>query len=86
MCFLLCADYEMSFGRVNSGTMRIFVQPGAFEPEVIAAMSEAFEAACNELKRTGQAAAVREVIAGRIVAAATACLGWSESGFPSRRR
>ena len=50
--------------------MRIFVQPGAFEPEAIAAMSEAFEAACNELHRTGRAAPMREVIAGRIVAAA----------------
>jgi len=49
--------------------MGIFVQPGAFEPEATAAMSEAFEAACNELHRTGHAV-MREVIAGRIVAAA----------------
>ncbi len=38
--------------------------------EVIAAMSEAFEAACNELHCAGHAAVMREVIAGRIVAAA----------------
>jgi len=49
-----------------------FVRPGAFEPEVIAAMSEAFEAACNELNEAGQPKVAREVIAGRIIAAARA--------------
>jgi hypothetical protein len=49
---------------------RSFIQPGAFEPEAIAAMSEAFEAACNELNEAGQPKVAREVIAGRIIAAA----------------
>jgi hypothetical protein len=49
-----------------------FLQPGAFEPEEIAAMSEAFEAACNELDELGQPKVAREVIAGRIIAAARA--------------
>jgi hypothetical protein len=46
-------------------------QPGAFDPEAIAAMSEAFEAALIELPDTGQPDAVLEIIAERIVAAAT---------------
>jgi hypothetical protein len=45
--------------------------PGAFEPEAIAAMSEAFEAACEVLREVGQPEAVREVIAKRIIVAAT---------------
>jgi hypothetical protein len=47
-----------------------FIQPGAFEPEAIAAMSEAFEAACKELDDFGQPRVAREVIARRIIAAA----------------
>ena len=50
--------------------IRSFLQPGAFEPEAIAAMGEAFDAACKELAETGQAEVAREVIAGRIIAAA----------------
>jgi len=42
-----------------------FMQPGAFEPEAIAAISEAFDAACES-----QPEVMREVIARRIVAAA----------------
>jgi hypothetical protein len=45
--------------------IRPFIQSGAFEPEVVAAMSEAFEAACNERPN-----ASRELIANRIIAAA----------------
>jgi hypothetical protein len=45
--------------------IRPFIQSGAFEPETVAAMSEAFEAACEE-----QPEAVREVIAQRIIQAA----------------
>jgi hypothetical protein len=44
------------------------MQPGAFEPETIAAMSEALEAALKELQDTRQL--VPEVIASRIIAAA----------------
>ena len=50
--------------------IRSFI-PGAFGPEAIAAMGEAFDAACKELRDAGQPHAVREVIAGRIIAAAT---------------
>jgi hypothetical protein len=49
--------------------IRSFIQPGAFDPEAIAAMKEAFEAALKELQDTGQRVA-RDVIAGRIIAAA----------------
>jgi hypothetical protein len=41
------------------------LQPGAFVPEVVAVMGQAFEDACNK-----HPAASREVIAHRIVAAA----------------
>jgi hypothetical protein len=49
-----------------------FLQPGAFEPELIAAMSEACEAACNELQNAGRPQVSREAIATRIIAAARA--------------
>jgi hypothetical protein len=45
------------------------MSPGAFEPEAITAMSEAFETAC-QLHATGQHEVVREVIARRIIIAA----------------
>jgi hypothetical protein len=47
-----------------------YFQPGAFGPEAIGAMSEAYEAALKELQDTSPANAVREAIAGRIIAAA----------------
>jgi hypothetical protein len=50
--------------------IRSFIQPGAFDPEAIAAMSKAFEAALKELQDTGQRTVARDVIAGRIIAAA----------------
>ena len=50
--------------------IRSFTQPGAFDPEAIAVMSEAFEAACKELDEVGQPKVAPEVIAGRIIAAA----------------
>jgi hypothetical protein len=67
--------------------IRSFIGPGAFDPEAIAVMSEAFEAALKALHDTGQPNVVREVIAGRIIAAAklgerdpvrlrTAALSW----------
>jgi len=49
---------------------RSFVQSAAFELETIAAMTEAFEAACQELDDTGQPELVLEVIVDRIIAAA----------------
>ena len=49
---------------------RSFVQSAAFELETIAAMTEAFEAACKELHDTGQPPIVYEVIAKRIIDAA----------------
>jgi hypothetical protein len=48
-----------------------FIKYGAFEPEAIAAMSEAFDAACQELHDRGQPEIVREVIAERIIQRAT---------------
>jgi len=50
--------------------IRPFIQPGAFDPEAVAAMSEAFEAARNELNEAGQPKVAPEVIATRIIAAA----------------
>jgi hypothetical protein len=50
---------------------RSFIGPGAFDPEAIAAMSEAFEAALTQLHAAGQPNVAPEVIAGRIIAAAT---------------
>jgi hypothetical protein len=47
-----------------------FMRPGAFDAEVVAAMSEAFDAACEKLGDTDQPEVTREVIAGRIIAAA----------------
>jgi hypothetical protein len=48
-----------------------FVKVGLFEPDVIAVMSEAFEAACQALDDTGQPEVVLEIIAERIFAAAS---------------
>jgi hypothetical protein len=50
--------------------IRSFIGPGAFGPEEIAAVSEAFEAALKELHDTGQPNVVREIVALRIIAAA----------------
>jgi hypothetical protein len=50
--------------------IRPFVEPGAFDPEAIAAMSEALEAALNKLGDIDQPEVVREIIAGRIIAVA----------------
>jgi hypothetical protein len=44
---------------------------GVFEPEATAAMSEAFEAACEELHCTSQPDVVRELIATLVIAAAS---------------
>lgn len=43
---------------------------GVFEPEAIAAMGAAFDAACEEFHCASQPEAVRELIATLIVAAA----------------
>jgi hypothetical protein len=48
-----------------------FMVPGAFEPDAVAAMSEALEAACEVLQDAGECEVMREIIAKRIVAAAT---------------
>jgi hypothetical protein len=53
-------------------SIRSFVKPGAFfGPEAIAVMSEALEAACKALDDTGQPQIVREIIAQRIIEAAS---------------
>lgn len=58
-------------GEVAAMPTHSFMVPGAFEPEAVAAMSEAFEAACEVLQDAGQPEVVREMIAKRIIAAAT---------------
>jgi hypothetical protein len=50
--------------------IRALALPGAFEPEAIGAMSEALDAACEKLGDTDRPELAREVIAGRIIAAA----------------
>jgi hypothetical protein len=62
--------HRKCFAAVADGGILIypFMQPGAFEPETIAAMSEALEAALKELQDTRQL--VPEVMASRIIAAA----------------
>jgi hypothetical protein len=50
--------------------IRSFIAPGAFDPETIAAISEVLEAACERVGDTNQPEVAREVIAGRIIAAA----------------
>jgi hypothetical protein len=50
--------------------IRTFIQSGAFDPEAIAAMTEAFDAACEMLGDIQEPEVRREVIAGRIIAAA----------------
>jgi hypothetical protein len=52
-------------------SIRSFVKAGLFEPDAIAVMSEAFEAACEALNDTGQPRVVLEIIAERICAAAS---------------
>ena len=51
-------------------SIQSFVKPGEFEPEALATMSEAFEAALKELHDAGQPNVVPEAVAGRIIAAA----------------
>jgi hypothetical protein len=51
-------------------SIRSFVEPGGFDPEAIATMCEALEAALKELQGTGELEVVRERIATRIIAAA----------------
>jgi hypothetical protein len=59
-------------GEVVAMPIRSSLNPGVFfEPEVISLMSEALEAACKVLRDAGQPTVVREVIAGRIIAAAS---------------
>ena len=52
--------------------IRPIIGGAAFEPELIAAMSEALEAACKELQDAGRSEVVRDAIAVRIIAAARA--------------
>jgi hypothetical protein len=47
------------------------LEQGAFGPEATGAMGEAFEAACKELHDGGEPKVRREVIARRIIAAAS---------------
>jgi hypothetical protein len=49
---------------------RSLMPPGAFEPELIAAMTDAFEAACKALDDTCLSEGLREQIARQIITAA----------------
>jgi hypothetical protein len=49
----------------------LFTEQGAFGPEATAAMGEAFDATCEELRCTSQPEVIRELIAGLIIATAT---------------
>lgn len=51
--------------------IRSLIEPGAFGPEEIAAMSDVLEAALKELQHIGQTEVTQEAIARRIIAAAT---------------
>jgi hypothetical protein len=51
--------------------MPIDPEHGAFEPEATAAMGEAFDAVCKELHDVGERELLRELIAKRIIAAAS---------------
>ena len=62
---------EAQVGEVVAMASHSFMGPGVFEPEVVAAMSEAFEAACEVLENARQPEVIREIIAKRIVSAAT---------------
>ena len=60
--------WEEPTGEAVAMSTHSFLLPGAFEPEAVAAMSEAFEAACEVLQDAGQPEVLREIIAKRIVA------------------
>jgi hypothetical protein len=62
--------FAAACGGLAAMPIRSFIEPGGFEPETIAAMSEALEAAFKELQDTGEPDVVRERIATRIIAAA----------------
>jgi hypothetical protein len=51
-------------------TTNLFAEQGAFAPEATAAIGEAFDTACEELRDVGQLQMVRRLIAQRIIAAA----------------
>jgi hypothetical protein len=51
-------------------TIHSFIAPGVFEPEAIMVLGEAFETAVKELPDNAQPEVARELIAGRIIAAA----------------
>jgi hypothetical protein len=51
-------------------TTNPFAEEGAFASEATAAMGEAFDAACKELRDVGHLQLVRKLLAQRIIAAA----------------
>ena len=73
-------------------TTNPFAEQGAFAPEATAAMGEAFDAACEELRDVGDLQLVRKLLARRIIE--TARTGELDpvrlraealSGFPLRK-
>jgi hypothetical protein len=60
----------MGFAAVGAAMPIHSFMSAAFDPEAVAAMTEAFDTACREIQDTDQPEVRREVIAGRIIAAA----------------
>jgi hypothetical protein len=51
-------------------TINPFAEQGAFAPDATAAMAEAFDVACEELRDVGHLQLMRKLLAQRIIAAA----------------
>jgi hypothetical protein len=51
--------------------LQLFMEGGRFQPEAIVAMRTAYEASLKELRHTGEPKLVLEMIAKRIIAAAS---------------
>jgi hypothetical protein len=65
----------IQYGKLNSAEVAAmpidsFLEDGAFGPEAITAMGEAFDAACKELHVTSQSNGLRALIATLVIAAA----------------
>ena len=85
--FLLSFNLCKGSAGISAMPIDSSIKHGVFGPEATAAMGEAFDAACKELRDVGQLQMVRKVVAQRIIAAArrgeldavrlrTAALSW----------
>ncbi len=64
------AGYTRGEGRVDLLSVLRFIPMGVFDDAAVRSIGRAFDAACNELKDTGQPDVVHEVMIKRIIAAA----------------